>query len=285
MGDQIKTFLLLGLLSVILISMGGLIGGQSGLIIAFIIALGMNFVSYWFSDKIVLKMTRAREVTREEMPILHDIVEELSYRANLPKPKIYITDDPSPNAFATGRDPDHAAVAVTSGILKILSPRELKGVLGHEIGHIKHRDILISSLAAVLASTITFVADMARWAMIFGTNSERDDNNNNPLSLVGGILMLILAPIAAMLIQFAISRSREFLADEEGAKLSRDPDALADALEKLHRGVEIIPSDTSPALSHMYIMNPLKGDTLANLFSTHPPFEERIKRLRSIRIY
>jgi heat shock protein HtpX len=284
MGDQIKTFLLLGLLSVILISMGGLIGGQSGLIIAFIIALGMNFVSYWFSDKIVLKMTRAREVTREEMPILHDIVEELSYRANLPKPKIYITDDPSPNAFATGRDPDHAAVAVTSGILKILSPRELKGVLGHEIGHIKHRDILISSLAAVLASTITFVADMARWAMIFGTNSERDDNNN-PLSLVGGILMLILAPIAAMLIQFAISRSREFLADEEGAKLSRDPDALADALEKLHRGVEIIPSDTSPALSHMYIMNPLKGDTLANLFSTHPPFEERIKRLRSIRIY
>ena len=284
MGDQIKTFLLLGLLSVILISMGGLIGGQSGLVIAFIIALGMNFVSYWFSDKIVLKMTRAREVTREEMPILHDIVEELSYRANLPKPKIYITDDPSPNAFAKGRDPEHAAVAVTSGILKILSPRELKGVLGHEMGHVKHRDILISSLAAVLASTITFVADMARWAMIFGTSSDRDDNNS-PLSLVGGILMLILAPIAAMLIQFAISRSREFLADEEGAKLSRDPDALADALEKLHRGVELVPSDTSPAISHMYIMNPLKGDALANLFSTHPPFEERIKRLRNIRIY
>ncbi|AEE15374.1 protease htpX [Thermodesulfobium narugense DSM 14796] len=284
MGDQIKTFLLLGLLSVILISMGGLIGGKSGLLIAFLIALSMNFISYWFSDKIVLKMTGAREVSRDEAPILHDIVEELSYRANIPKPKIYITDDPSPNAFATGRDPEHSAVAVTSGILRILNARELKGVLGHEIGHIKHRDILISSLAAVLASTITFVADMARWAMFFGVDRERDDNNN-PIALVGSILMLILAPIAAMLIQFAISRSREFLADEEGAKLSRDPDALADALEKLHRGVELVPSDTSPALSHMYIVNPLKGDFISNLFSTHPPFEERIKRLRNMRIY
>jgi heat shock protein HtpX len=284
MGDQIKTFLLLGLLSVILISMGGLVGGKSGLLIAFLIALGMNFVSYWFSDKIVLKMTGAREVSRDEAPILHDIVEELSYRANIPKPRVYITDDPSPNAFATGRDPEHAAVAVTSGILRLLNARELKGVLGHEIGHIKHRDILISSLAAVLASTITFVADMARWAMFFGVDRERDDNNN-PLALVGSILMLILAPIAAMLIQFAISRSREFLADEEGAKLSRDPDALADALEKLHRGVEMIPSDTSPALSHMYIVNPLQGDFIANLFSTHPPFEERVRRLRNMRIY
>jgi len=284
MGDQIKTFLLLGLLSVILISMGGLVGGKSGLLIAFLIALGMNFVSYWFSDKIVLKMTGAREVSRDEAPILHDIVEELSYRANIPKPRVYITDDPSPNAFATGRDPEHAAVAVTSGILRLLNARELKGVLGHEIGHIKHRDILISSLAAVLASTITFVADMARWAMFFGVDRERNDNNN-PLALVGSILMLILAPIAAMLIQFAISRSREFLADEEGAKLSRDPDALADALEKLHRGVEMIPSDTSPALSHMYIVNPLQGDFIANLFSTHPPFEERVRRLRNMRIY
>ncbi|WP_448589152.1 zinc metalloprotease HtpX [Thermodesulfobium sp.] len=284
MGDQIKTFLLLGLLSVILISMGGLVGGKSGLLIAFLIALGMNFVSYWFSDKIVLKMTGAREVSRDEAPILHDIVEELSYRANIPKPRVYITDDPSPNAFATGRDSEHAAVAVTSGILRLLNARELKGVLGHEIGHIKHRDILISSLAAVLASTITFVADMARWAMFFGVDRERDDNNN-PLALVGSILMLILAPIAAMLIQFAISRSREFLADEEGAKLSRDPDALADALEKLHRGVEMIPSDTSPALSHMYIVNPLQGDFIANLFSTHPPFEERVRRLRNMRIY
>ncbi|AWB11060.1 heat shock protein HtpX [Thermodesulfobium acidiphilum] len=284
MGDQIKTFLLLGLLSVILISMGGLIGGKGGLLIAFLIALSMNFISYWFSDKIVLKMTGAREVSRDEAPILHDIVEELAYRANIPKPKVYITNDPSPNAFATGRDPEHSAVAVTSGILKILDARELKGVLGHEIGHIKHRDILISSLAAVLASTITFVADMARWAMFFGIDRERDDNNN-PIALVGSILMLILAPIAAMLIQFAISRSREFLADEEGAKLSRDPDALADALEKLHRGVELIPSDVSPALSHMYIVNPLKGDFIANLFSTHPPFEERIRRLRNMRIY
>jgi heat shock protein HtpX len=281
MENKIKTVLLLTGLTVFLILVGRLIGGRTGMQVAFVLALAMNFFSYWFSDKIVLSMYGAQEVTPEEAPQLHAMVEELAREANIPKPRVYIIPDDSPNAFATGRNPQHAAVAATQGILRLLTPQELKGVLAHEIGHVLNRDILISTIAATLAGAIMILASMARWAAIFGVG--RDDEEGP--GILGMIIMSIVAPIAAMLIQMAISRSREYLADETGAHLAHNPDSLARALEKLERGTQVAPMDASPATAHMFIVNPLSGSTLMNLFSTHPPIEERIARLRAMRSY
>ena len=274
MVNQIKTFIFMLALTLILIWLGGLFGGKVGMFYALILAAGLNFFSYWFSDKIVLSMYGAKEVTPEEAPELHRIVEELSMKAGIPKPRVYIIDSDTPNAFATGRSPSHAAVAVTRGILRILNLEELKGVLGHELTHIINRDILISTIAATLAGAITFLADMARWFAFLG--SSRDDEGGNPFAV---IIFSIIAAFAAFLIQMAISRSREYLADEGGAKLSGNPLYLARALEKLEKGVTKIPMDANPSTAHMFIVNPLRGGGVMNLFSTHPPTEERIRRL------
>ncbi len=281
MENRVKTILLLTGLTVFLILMGRIIGGRTGMEIAFLLALAMNFFSYWFSDKIVLRMYRAQEVTPEEAPQLHAMVEQLAREANIPKPKVYIIPEDSPNAFATGRNPEHAAVAATQGILRLLTPAELKGVLAHEMGHVLNRDILISTIAATLAGTIMILANMARFAAFFGGGQ---DDEEGP-GVLGLIVMSIVAPIAAMLVQMAISRSREYLADETGAHLAHNPESLARALEKLERGTQVAPMDASPATAHMFIVNPLSGTTLMNLFSTHPPIEERIARLRAMRSY
>ena len=281
MENKIKTFLLLAGLTVFLVFMGKVIGGRGGMYIAFILTLGMNFFSYWFSDKIVLRMYGAQEVTPAEAPELHHMVEDLCREAGLPKPRVYIIPDDSPNAFATGRNPEHAAVAATQGIMRILTPEELKGVLAHEIGHVRNRDILISTIAATMAGAIMILADMARFAAIFG--GSRDDDEGG--GIIGVIVMSIVAPLAAMLIHMAISRSREYLADETGARLAHNPQSLASALGKLARGVEQRPMDASPSTAHMFIVNPLTGGGLVNLFSTHPPIEDRIARLRAMRSY
>lgn len=282
MENRIKTVLLLAGMTAFLIVIGRLIGGRSGMYLAFILAVGMNFFSYWFSDKIVLKMYGAQEVTPADAPQLHQIVDELAREAGIPKPKVYIIPDDSPNAFATGRNPEHAAVAATEGIMRLLTPTELKGVLAHEIGHVRNRDILISTIAATMAGAIMILADMARFGAIFGMGSR--DNEEGP-GIIGILVMSIIAPIAAMLIQMAISRSREYLADETGAQLAHNPESLARALEKLSLGVQRAPMDASPATAHMFIVNPLTGSGLMNLFSTHPPLEERVARLRAMRSY
>jgi heat shock protein HtpX len=245
---------------------------------ALIMAFMMNAFTYWFSDKIVLRMYGAKEVTRAEAPELYELVGRLARKAGLPMPKVYIINQPQPNAFATGRNPQNAAVAVTSGILRMLSAEELEGVLGHELAHIKHRDILIGTIAATIAGAISYLAHMAQWAMIFG--SHRDDEEGNPLATIA---LMILAPIAAMLIQLAISRSREFAADAGGAKIAGNPRYLASALRKLHMASEQIPMQAQPATAHMFIVNPLSGgSSIAKLFSTHPPVEERIARLEAM---
>jgi heat shock protein HtpX len=275
-----KTFLLMALMTILLVLVGRWIGGQGGMMMAFLLAVVMNFGSYWFSDKIVLRMYGAQEVTRAERPELVSMVEELSGRAGLPMPRVYVIPNEQPNAFATGRNPEHAAVAVTEGILRTLGKDELRGVLGHELAHVKHRDILIGTVAATMAGAISMVANMAQWAMIFGGGrSSNDEEGGSPL---GGILMIIIAPIAAMLIQFAISRSREFLADEGGAQIAGNPLSLANALRKLERRAEEIPMQANPATAHMFIVNPLAGGGLMKLFSTHPPMEERIARLEQM---
>jgi len=281
MENRVKTVLLLTGLTIFLIFMGKLLGGRQGMYLAFILALGMNFFSYWFSDKIVLRMYRAQEVSPEEAPQIHQMVEELAHEAGIPKPRVYIIPDESPNAFATGRNPQHAAVAATQGIIRLLTPVELKGVLGHELGHVLNRDILISTIAATLAGAIMILASMARWGAILGMG--RDDEEGG--GILGVLVMSIIAPIAAMLIQMAISRSREYLADETGARLTHNPESLARALEKLSLGTQRIPMDASPATAHMFIVNPLTGRSLMNLFSTHPPIEERVERLRAMRSY
>jgi heat shock protein HtpX len=282
MDNRIKTVLLLTGMTVFLIVIGNLLGGRSGMYLAFILALGMNFFSYWFSDKIVLKMYGAQEVTPADAPQLHQIVDELAREAGIPKPKVYIIPDDSPNAFATGRNPEHAAVAATEGIMRLLTPMELKGVLAHEIGHVKNRDILISTIAATMAGAIMILADMARFGAMFGMGSR--DNEEGP-GIIGVLVMSIIAPLAAMLIQMAISRSREYLADETGAHLAHNPESLARALEKLSMGVQQAPMNASPSTAHMFIVNPLSASTLMNLFSTHPPMEERVARLRAMRSY
>ncbi len=281
MTNRIKTFVLLAGLTVFLIIIGRLIGGRLGMQLAFLLALAMNFFSYWYSDKIVLKMYGAQEVGPSEAPELHGMVEELAQEAGIPKPKVYIIPNDSPNAFATGRNPQHAAVAATQGIMRLLTPTELKGVLAHEIGHVRNRDILIQTVAATLAGAIMILASMARWGAIFGLG--RDDEEGP--GILGLIAISIIAPLAAMLIQMAISRSREYLADESGARFSHNPESLARALEKLQMGVQRAPMEASPATAHMFIVNPLTGGGMLRLFSTHPPTEERIARLRSMRSY
>jgi len=285
MKNMLKTTVLLAALTGLLILIGDYFGGTGGMIIAFLFAVILNFGSYWYSDKIVLKMYGAREVSPAESPNLHRIVDGLSMKAKLPKPKVYIVESGMPNAFATGRDPKHAAVAVTTGILNLLSNEEIEGVLAHELAHVMNRDTLISAVTATIAGVITMLATMAQWAAIFGGFGSRDDDNGG---IIGLIAMIILAPLAATLIQLAISRSREYAADEVGAIICRKPWALADALEKLEYGNSNFKpsiSDVQPKESsaHMFIVNPLKGGMIQSLFSTHPVTNERVKRLRAMR--
>jgi heat shock protein HtpX len=275
MGNTIKTTLLLGLMSGVLLVLGDLLGGNSGLMMAFVFAVIMNFGSYWFSDKIVLKMYRAQPVGPEHP--LHQTVARLAQRAGLPMPKVYVIPDQSPNAFATGRNPSHAAVAATEGVLRLLDQRELEGVMAHELAHVKHRDILISSVAATMAAAIMMVARMAQFAAMFG-GGRRDDRGGggNPIALLATV---ILAPLAAMLIQAAISRSREFGADKGGAEIAGTPYGLVDALKKLESSSKRIPMDANPATAHMFIIKPFSVHGMMSLFSTHPPTESRVRAL------
>ncbi len=278
--NALKTTFLMALLMVLAVFIGYMIGGNGGMMIAFLFALGMNLFSYWYSDKIVLKMYRAQEIKDADSPRLFAIVRDLSQRAGLPMPKVYLIPSDTPNAFATGRNPEHAAVAVTSGIMNILSENELRGVLGHELAHVKHRDILIGTIAAVFAGAISMLAHMAQWAAIFGGGRSDDERGGGGLGL---LVMAIVAPIAALMIQMAISRSREYLADEGGARFHGNPRDLASALAKLQRGAQLRPMPASPATAHMFTVNPLTGGGLMSLFSTHPPMEERIRRLEAMR--
>ena len=278
--NSLKTAVLLGALTGLLVLIGGYVGGQNGMLIAFLFAMGMNFFSYWFSDKIVLRMYQAQEVTPQQAPELHRMVQDLAMKAGLPMPRVYIIPGDTPNAFATGRNEKHAVVAVTEGILRILSREELEGVIGHELSHIKNRDILIGSIAATIAGAITMLANMAQWAAIFG--GARGDDDEGGGGMIGMLFMAILAPIAAMLIQMAISRSREYLADDGGARVSGKPWALASALEKLQAASRAIPMNANPSTAHIFTVSPLSGRSFASLFSTHPPIEERIARLRSM---
>jgi heat shock protein HtpX len=277
--NNIKTMVLLVALTLILVWAGGALGGKQGMTIALIFALVMNFFAYWFSDKIVLKMYGAKEVTESEAPDLYAMVRRLAQKAEIPMPRIYIINAEQPNAFATGRNPKHAAVAVTTGIMRILSHEELQGVIGHELAHVKHRDILISTVAATIAGAISYLAQMAQWAMIFGGHRGDDNEGGSP---VAAIIMMIVGPIAAMIVQMAISRSREYAADAGGAKIAGNPRHLAGALKKLHMASQKIHMQANPATSHMFIVNPLSGGGLLKLFSTHPPIEERIARLNSM---
>jgi heat shock protein HtpX len=277
----IKTAMLLAALTVLLVLIGGALGGTNGIIIAFVFAILMNGVSFWFSDKIALRMAHAREVSEAEAPRLHRLVEGLATYARMPKPRVYLINDPSPNAFATGRDPQHGVVAVTTGIMNILSERELAGVIAHELAHIRNRDTLISTIGAVIAGAVTSVAHMAQFALMFGGFGRGEDEEG--VSPLAALPLIIVAPIAAMLIQFAISRQREFAADALAAKITGDPLALADALRGLTRGVEMIPSHAAnPAQASLYIVNPFSGGGLMKLFSTHPPIEERIAKLEEL---
>lgn len=283
MSNVLKTTFLLSLLTMLLVFMGGAIGGQGGMLVAFLLAAVMNFGSYWFSDRIVLRMYNAREVTRAEYPLFYDMVARLAANAGLPMPKVYIIPDDSPNAFATGRNPSHAAVAATEGILRILTPEELEGVMAHELAHVKNRDILISTIAATFAGAISMIGNMLQWGAMFGAGRSDDEDGGGIGGLVGSLAMAILAPIAAMLIQMAVSRSREYLADASGAEICGHPRALAGALRKLHNASQAIPlHDARPATAHMFIVNPLTGSGMMSLFSTHPPMEERIARLEAL---
>lgn len=275
MFNWVKTFMLMAAITALFIVIGGMIGGRSGMVFALLMALGMNFFSYWFSDKMVLRMYNAQEVDAGSAPQFYGMVQELSQRAGLPMPRVYLINEDAPNAFATGRNPEHAAVAATTGILRVLSERELRGVMAHELAHVRHRDILTSTIAATMAGAISALANMA---MFFGGRDE-NGNRSNPIA---SIAVAILAPLAASLIQMAISRAREFEADRGGAEISGDPQALASALDKIHRYAQGIPFQTAeehPATAQMMIMNPLSGGAIANLFSTHPATEERIARL------
>ena len=282
--NTFRTTILLAVLTALLVWIGDMLGGRQGAVIALVIAGGMNFFSYWFSDKIVLKMYGGQEITANDDPELYGLVSDLATRAGLPMPKVYVIPEETPNAFATGRNPQHAAVAVTQGIRRILNKRELAGVLGHELSHVVNRDILVSTIAATLAGAISYMAQMAQWAMIFGGNRDRDEGGGS--NIFGLIVMMIVAPLAAMLIQMAVSRSREYGADAGGAKITGDPLALASALKKLHIGSQQIPLQASPAAAnataHMFIVSPLTGRSMAALFSTHPPMEERVRRLEEM---
>jgi len=276
--NNIKTLFLLVTLTLILVWAGGALGGKQGMTMALIFALLMNFFAYWFSDKIVLRMYRARQVSESDAPELYGVVRRLVQKAGMPMPRVYIINEDQPNAFATGRNPKHASVAVTTGIMRILSHEELQGVIAHELSHVRHRDILISTIAATIAGAISYLAQMAQWAMIFGGRGD-DDEGGNPIA---SLAMMIVGPIAALIVQMAISRSREYSADEGGARLAGNPRYLAGALRKLNAASQKIPMHANPATSHMFIVNPLSGGGLLKLFSTHPPIEERIARLESM---
>ena len=281
MSNFIRTTFLLGLMTGLLMLIGGLLGGRQGVAIFFVIAAAMNFFSYWFSDKMVLRAYNAKELTQQDQPELYNIVRELATSAGIPMPRLYLVESDTPNAFATGRNPNHAAVAVTSGIMRICNREELKGVIGHELSHVINRDILTSSIAATLAGAIMMIASVAKWGALFGGFGGRDGEERG-----GGIIellaMAVLAPLAASLIQMAISRTREYQADASGARLTHHPLYLANALRKLEASNERMPMDAGPATAHLFIVNPLSAQGLTRLFSTHPPTEERIARLESM---
>ena len=278
--NTIKTTVLLGALTALLVAMGGLLGGSYGMALGFVVALVMNFGSYWFSDRIALKMAGAREVSYGEAPELHDMVARLAQASGLPKPRVAVVESDAPNAFATGRNAKNGLVAVTTGILKILDRRELAAVLAHELGHIRNRDILVSAIAATFAGAITMIAQIGQFAVIFGGAGGDDEEDGG--GIVGALLMIFLAPLAATIIQLAISRSREYGADKTGAHVGGDPEALASALEKLEAYSQRIPLPVNPAVSHLFIVKPLTGFSMQNLFSSHPPTHERVARLRGL---
>jgi heat shock protein HtpX len=282
MGNQIRTTVLLAVMTALILWVGQLLGGRQGMIIALIFAAGINFFSYWYSDKLVLKMYRAQEATPGQAPELYNIVQQLVQNAGLPMPKLYVIPQQAPNAFATGRNPEHAVVAVTEGLLKIMDRNEVRGVIAHELAHVKNRDILIGSIAATMAGAIMMLATMARWSAIFGGAGSQDEEGGSS-GFIGLIAMSIIAPMAAMIIQMAISRSREYLADATGASIAGGAEGLARALEKLGAYTKRLPMDANPSTAHMFIVNPLSGKSLMNLFATHPPLEERIARLRGRR--
>ena len=278
--NTVKTIGLMVGLMVLLVFVGGYFGGRNGMVLFFGIGMVMNLVSYWFSDKIVLRMYGAQEVTEKEAPVLYSVTRELASRGQMPMPKVYLIPSAGLNAFATGRNPKHAAVAATQGLVQALNREELTGVMAHELSHVQNRDILIGTIAAAIAGAISMVANMAQWGMIFGGfGGRREDDRGGG---IGAILMIILAPIAAMLIQMAISRSREYQADASGARLCGNPRALANALRKLQMGTVRAPMDANPATAHMFIVNPLRGGGMMSMFSTHPPMEDRIARLESM---
>ncbi|MDJ0784565.1 MAG: zinc metalloprotease HtpX [Desulfosarcinaceae bacterium] len=279
MGNQIRTTLLLAAMTALILFIGQLLGGRQGMMIALILAAGMNFFSYWYSDKLVLKMYRAQEVTPQQAPDLYGMVERLAQRAQLPMPKVYLIPKDAPNAFATGRNPEHAVVAVTQGLLELMAPDEVEGVLAHELAHVNNRDILIGSIAATLAGAIMMLASMARWGAIFG-GYRGDDDEGGGVGMIGALALSIIAPMAAMVIQMAISRSREYLADATGARFAGSPEGLARALEKLGAYSQRRPMNANAATAHMFIVNPLSGRSMQSLFSTHPPIAERVQRLR-----
>ena len=279
--NRFKTFFLMLILMLIFILVGSAVGGRSGAVYAFIIAAGMNFFAYWFSDKMVLAMYKAKQVTANEAPELHGIVAELTSKAGIPMPKVYIMENDTPNAFATGRNPEHAAVAVTTGILRILSKDELMGVIGHELSHVKHRDILLSTIAATMAGAIAMIARVAQFGAFFGGGRSSEDEGGGGGNFLSVLIFSIVGSFAAMLIQLAISRSREYLADEGGAHLTH-PLSLARALGKLETAAHKIPMEANPSTAHMFIVNPLRGGGVLSLFSTHPPIEERIARLEEM---
>jgi heat shock protein HtpX len=281
MSNIFKTGLLLAVLTAMFVLIGGAIGGQQGMILAFFLAVAMNFFSYWFSDKIVLSMYGAKPIEESQAPALYAMVRRLVTRAQIPMPRVYLIPSDTPNAFATGRSPEHAAVAVTEGIMRILDQDELEGVLAHELSHVKNRDVLISTLAATLAGAITYLAHMAQWAAMFGGRRDDDEGGGNPIAMIA---MAIVAPIAAMLVQMAVSRAREYQADATGAHLAGRTWGLAKALEKLEVAQQVAPMNANPATAHLFIVNPLSGRALMNLFSTHPPLEQRIARLRAMKI-
>lgn len=282
MKNQLKTILLLGALSALVIGVGNAVApGHLGVFLA--LALAMNAGAYFFSDRLVLAMSRARELSPAEAPGLHQMVEDLARRADLPKPRVYLIPEAQPNAFATGRNPAHGVVAVTEGILQVLDTRQLRGVLAHELAHIKNRDILVSSVAATLGSAITYAANALSFAAMFGGASRDSDGDEGGGSALGGLLLALVAPLAATLVQLGISRSREYLADETGARISGDPEALASALLRLERAAEYVPAAPQPATASLYIVNPLRGGAVLSLFSTHPAVEERVRRLMAMR--
>jgi len=280
MKNTLKTVFFMTLMMVLFLFIGNMIGGRTGMTYAFIFSLAMNFFAYWFSDKMVLMSYRAKQVTEAEQPRLYSMVHRLATRANIPMPKLYMVPTETPNAFATGRSPQHAAVAVTEGIMKILNDEELEAVIGHELSHVLHRDILTSTIIVTFAGAITYTAQMLSWSMFFfGGGRGRDDNSS---SMIGELFIIIVAPVAATLIQLAVSRSREYKADEGGAQLSMKPLSLASALQKLQVGAQQIPMQASPSTAHLFIVNPLRAQSFARLFSTHPPTEERIARLEAL---